>query len=49
MSLLKQRGYLNIPKGFFEALFALAALGAVSALGFVCYGVYWLVTHVRFV
>jgi hypothetical protein len=39
----------TIPDGFFETLFVLAAIGVISALGGIGYGLYWLVTHVRFV
>ena len=39
----------NIPDGFFETLFALAAIGALSALCGAGYGLYWLIMHVRFV
>lgn len=45
----KQRGFIDIPRGFFEVLFTLAALGAVTLLGLAGWGLWWLVTHVRFV
>lgn len=44
-----QRGFIAIPRGFFETLLALAALGALALIGAAGYGLWWLLTHVRFV
>lgn len=44
-----QRGFINFPRGFFELLFGLAAVGLVALIGFLGWGAYWLITHVRFV
>ncbi len=41
-----QRGFISIPRGFFETVFALATLGLLAALAAAAYGVWWLVTHV---
>lgn len=45
----RQRGFIHFPNGFFETLFALAAIGLFAVLGGAVYGVWWLITHVRFV
>ena len=45
----KQRGWIDIPKGALETLFALAVIGMVALMGAIGYGLFWLVTHVRFV
>jgi hypothetical protein len=45
----KQRGFFNVPSGFFEILGLLAALGLLAVVGAIGYGLFWLVTHVRFV
>jgi hypothetical protein len=44
-----QRGYINIPSGVLETLGALAVVGALAIIGFAGWGLWWLVTHVRFV
>lgn len=44
-----QRGFIDIPRGFLETLFALAAVGAVALVGLVGWLLWWLVTHIRFV
>ncbi|MGA0610046.1 hypothetical protein [Caldimonas sp. KR1-144] len=44
-----QRGFVNFPDGFFETLFALAAIGVVALLGFLGWGIWWLIQHVRLV
>lgn len=44
-----QRGFIDIPKGVFETLFVLAAVGLVATVTGLGYGLYWLATHVRFV
>ena len=41
-----QRGFINFPKGFFELLFGLAAVGVMAVLGAVVYGLWWVLTHV---
>ena len=49
MSKLKQRGYVVFPKGSIETMLVLAAIGFATCVVGACYGLYWLVTHVRFV
>jgi hypothetical protein len=44
-----QKGYLNIPGGVFETLFFFSVIGALAALCAFGYGIYWLITHMRFV
>lgn len=44
----RQRGWIDIPRGFFETLFVLAFLGAIGIAGALIYGLWWVVTHVRF-
>lgn len=39
----------DFPRGFFETLFVLAAIGIVSACAGGVYLLWWLVQHVRFV
>lgn len=41
-----QKGYINIPNGTFELLFALAVIGLLSLFGFGIYLLYWLITNV---
>lgn len=43
-----QRGFIDIPKGFFETLFVLAGLGLVALLCLGGYGLWWLLTHITF-
>jgi len=45
----KQRGFIDLPKGFFETLIALAALGLIALAGLAGWALWWLVAHVRFV
>lgn len=47
--LRRQRGFVNFPDRFFETLLALAAVGLIAVLVAAGYGLWWLVTHVRFV
>ena len=45
----KQLGFIDIPKGVFEILGVLAAVGLGAVVVVIGYGLFWLVTHVRFV
>ena len=45
----QQRGFINLPKGFFETLLVLAALGVLALACMAGWALWWLVTHVRFV
>jgi uncharacterized membrane protein SirB2 len=45
----RQRGWINLPPRFFDALLFFAAVGLVAIIGFVVWGLWWFITHVRFV
>ena len=45
----QQRGFINLPEGFFETLLVLAALGFLALACIAGWALWWLVTHVRFV
>lgn len=44
-----QRGWIDFPKGTFEIIAAFAFVGLICSVLGLLYGVYWIVTHVRFV
>lgn len=44
-----QRGFIDVPRWQWVALFVLAVLGLVALLGGAGWGIWWLFTHVRFV
>lgn len=44
----KQRGYIDLPRGFFEVLAALAGLGLLALIGAIGYGLWWLWLHTTF-
>jgi ABC-type phosphate transport system auxiliary subunit len=44
----KQRGWIGIPTGSLEIIFGLAVIGLIAFIGAVGYGLFWLLTHVRF-
>lgn len=48
-SITLQRGFITFPRGFFETLLALASLGLVAFVVLAGYGLWWLVSHVRFI
>ena len=45
----QQRGFINLPEGFFETLLVLAAMGVLALACMAGWALWWLVTHVRFV
>ena len=45
----QQRGFINLPEGFFETLLVLAALGFLALACIAGWALWWLVTHIRFV
>lgn len=42
----RQRGYLNLPDGFFESLCVLAIVGLLALICLAAWATWWLVTHI---